>query len=307
VIPSKYKYLASGKNGHAAIRGASRFVADLWDGYDAGVWTFIGTRDGGRWRDHPIKGSDRRAQVVKVLDTYSPDRHDAYFCPNAFSESSRRAEFALPSRYAHCDIDAADPAGYDPQPNILWETSPGRFQGIWMWREAAIGKVAEQFSRNIVYKQGGDQGGWSITKMLRLPGTINHKPDYDRPLVRLRAYDERPQLRPAFPSVIEAPEVIRGTTPGLASSADAATIMRRYRRHMGLLAGTLMTARKMLRKDRSGAVFQIVAGLISAGALDTEIATVLVGNPYFIDKWGTDRARAEQEVGNIRSRLEGRR
>jgi hypothetical protein len=76
---------------------------------------------------------------------------------------------------------------------------------------------------------------------------------------------------------------------------------------MGLPAGALMTARRVLRGDRSGAVFVIVSGLIKAGAPDDDIVTVLADNPYFIDKWGTDRARAEQEVDTIRTRLEGRR
>lgn len=82
--------------------------------------------------------------------------------------------------------------------------------------------------------------------------------------------------------------------------------MRRYRRKMGLPAGALMTARRVLREDRSGAVFLIVSGLIDAGAPDADIVTVLVGNPYFVAKRGTDRARAEQEVATIRARLEGK-
>ncbi len=55
------------------------------------------------------------------------------------------------------------------------------------------GAIAEQISRNIWAKDGGDKGGWSVTKMLRLPGTINHKPEYRKPVVTLQAYDPRPQ------------------------------------------------------------------------------------------------------------------
>lgn len=69
---------------------------------------------------------------------------------------------AMASRCAWCDIDDADPDAYDPQPNILCETSPGRFQGIWLWRDVSPGDVAEQVSRNIWVKDGGDKGGWSV-------------------------------------------------------------------------------------------------------------------------------------------------
>lgn len=305
MISPKYKHLAAGRRGRAAIEASCGFVADLWADYDRDAVTFIGTRRGERWRDHPIQGDDRCDQVAEILAAHSPDRFDIYFCPSAFSEPHRHTGLALPSRYAHCDIDKADPAGYDPQPNILWETSPGRFQGIWIWNERAEGRIAEQYSKAIVYKQGGDKGGWSITKMLRIPGTINHKAAYDRPVVTLRAFDARPQKLPTSIAAIEQPDKERHSSrPTGGSGADAAAIMRRYRRSMGLPAGALMTASRVLRSDRSGAVFQIVAALIRLGAPDRDIVTVLVANPYFIDKWGEDRGRAELEVAKIRSRLE---
>ncbi|SLK07505.1 DNA-primase RepB domain-containing protein [Novosphingobium mathurense] len=304
MIPLKYEHLSEGKRRRVAIIAASRFVADLWS-YPPDAFTFIGTRRGDRWRDHAIQGDDRGEQVVEILAAHSPDRFDIYFCPNAFAEPHRHTEFALPSRYAHCDIDKTDPAGYDPQPNILWETSPDRFQGIWIWNKNADGMIAEQYSKAIVYKQGGDKGGWSITKMLRIPGTINHKAAYAQPVVTLRAFDARPQKLPSSLASIERPDKEKQSSRSMSSSGEeAAAIMRRYRLRMGLPAGALMTARRVLRGDRSGAVFQIVAGLIRLGAPDPDIVTVLLANPYFVDKWGEDRERAELEVAKIRSRVE---
>jgi hypothetical protein len=72
---------------------------------------------------------------------------------------------------------------------------------------------------------------------------------------------------------------------------------------MGLQAGTLMTAKRVLRPDRSGAVFSIVAGMIAAGARNFEIVAVLLVNPYFISKWGSDVGAAEDQVARIRARL----
>lgn len=307
MIPARYKHLCNGNSNRAAIRAAAMFVADIWNGHDPDAYTFIGTRRGERWRDHAIRGEDRIAQISMILDAHSPERFDIYFCPNAFSEPRRHTEFALCSRHAHCDIDNADPSGYDPVPNILWETSPGRFQGIWIWLGTAEGRIAEQYSKNIVYKQGGDKGGWSITKMLRVPGTLNHKSDYNRPVVTLRAYDEQPQVLPSSMSRIEKPKVGQKPMSGPASGDDVATIMRRYRGNMGLPAGALMTARRVLRRDRSGAVFQIVSALIRAGAPDADIAIVLLANAYFLDKWGHDSAKADEEIMRIRSRIGGAR
>lgn len=115
MIPARFEPLATGRSGSATIVAAIDFVAEQWDGYSPDAYTFLGTRRGERWRDHPISGNRWRA-IEAVFADYPPDRNDLYFCPNAFSEPSRRTEYALPSRYAWCDIDDADPAGYDPAP-----------------------------------------------------------------------------------------------------------------------------------------------------------------------------------------------
>lgn len=303
MIPARYKPLATGRSGSDAIEAAIDFVAERWDDYRPTAFTFIGTRRGERWRDHAISGN-RGLGIAAVFADYPPDRNDLYFCPNAFREPQRRTEYALPSRYAWCDVDDADPAGYDPAPNILWETSPGRHQGLWLWRSTVEPGVAEAYSRGLWQRCGGDKGGWSITKMLRAPGTINHKPHYDRPTVRLRAYDDRPQRIPRW--LLE----IKATNPAILSAGinidgqDAQSIMRRYRRSVGLSAGSLMMANRVMRPDRSGAVFCIVSGLIDAGASDTEIAAALLVNPYFTSKWGTDIAKAEEQIARIRLRVE---
>jgi hypothetical protein len=304
MMPPRYRPLTTGNTNQRAIMAAVRFCADLWD-YDPDAFTFIATRVGERWRDHAIQGPERATQVARILASHSADKFDIYFCPYAFSDNHRRREFALPARYGHCDIDLADPDGYDPAPNLLWETSPGRFQGIWKWRDTVEAFEAEGYSRAIVMKDGGDKGGWSITKMLRLPGTVNHKPEYDRPIVTLRRVDDRSQTIPA--SIAKLGNRRKPWLPisRLGSGDDAATIMRRYRRKMGLPAGALMTARRVLKGDRSRVLFQIVAGLIRAGAPDADIVTVLLDNPYFLAKCGDDLAKAEAEVERIRARIGG--
>lgn len=303
MVPFQFRPLALGRWNYTALRVATRFLTTLWD-YDDDAYTFIGTRVHGRWKDHPIKG-DRAKQVTDILTAFSPERHDVYFCPNAFSEPKRRAVFALPSRYAHCDIDDADPDRYNPQPNILWRTSPGRHQGIWIWQDKAAGAIAEQYSRNIVYKYGGDLNGWSVTKMLRLPGTKNHKPAYQSPFVKLVAYDPEPQaLIPSlakFRPVKKAAGAVHVDVAGI----DAEAVMRKYRRAVGLSAGTLMMAKRVTFGDRSKAIFIIILALIGAGATDSEIAAVLLANAYFLDKHGPDLDVAEREIARARAKAGG--
>lgn len=302
MMSPRYEALTIGQTNPAVTKAALRFLVDIWD-YDPRAFTFVGTRRGDDWRDHPIKG-DRKAKLAAIVDEYPADQFDIYFCPNAFAEPYRRAALALPSRFAWCDIDGADPDIYDPQPNILWETSPGRFQGLWLWRDLMSGEIAEQVSRNIWAKDGGDKGGWSITKMLRLPGTINHKPQYRKPIVTLQVCNLRPQkLSPSILSAGAKGRVLEAKSLQI-DALDPSEIMRRYRRKIGLQAGTLMTAARVTRADRSGAVYMIVVSLFEAGAQDAEIAAVLLVNPFFTDKWGNDLAKAEEQISRIRARWE---
>lgn len=64
-----------------------------------------------------------------------------------------------------------------------------------------------------------------------------------------------------------------------------------------------MMATRVMRGDRSGAVFRIIASMIDAGASDPEIAAVLVVNPYFTSKWGADLLKAENQIARISTRV----
>jgi len=56
-------------------------------------------------------------------------------------------------------------------PTIAIESSPGRYVGIWLTDEPA----SEQINRRLTYAIGADRGGWDLTQVLRVPGTISHK------------------------------------------------------------------------------------------------------------------------------------
>lgn len=277
------------------------FLGRLWQ-YEDSAYTFIGTRIGDQWQDHPIAGN-RRKRIREILVEHSPRQYDLYFCPNAFRKPMRRKQYALPTRYAWCDIDDADLSRYDPQPNILWRTSPGRHQGMWIWPSEAPGEIAEQYSRNIVYKDGGDTGGWSVTKFLRLPGTINRKPVYDLPRVQLFRFDPDPQELP-FRLSKHTLSNRRAEVKFDLDGIDAAKVIRKHRFAIGLQARSLVTCDRMTYPDRSAAIFIIVSAFIKAGATDSQIGAVLLSNIYFLDKHGPDLEIAKQEIARIRSKRE---
>lgn len=303
-VPKRFSALASSKPRHNALEAMIGFLSEIWT-YRSQAYTFIGTRTGERWKDHPIAG-DRPKEIARILREYSPDIYDVYFCPNAFKEPTRKKAHPAKTRYAWCDIDDADPNGYDPQPNVLWETSPFRFQGLWIWSDRLSGETAEQISRAIVRKDGGDKGGWTVTKMLRLPGTVNHKPNHAKPIVTLKTFDTDPQKLPK--SLLRhqpaASKACRGTGSLAITETDPNAVIRRYGGTMSLFARTLMTAPRVIYPDRSEAIFIIVSELITKGATDSDIASILMVNPHFVEKHGHDLAIAEREIVCIRSKVE---
>lgn len=74
MMPPRYRPLTTGKTSRAATEAAIRFLMDLWD-YEPRAYTFIGTRYGDRWRDHPIKG-DRGVKIAKIIAAYPADHFD---------------------------------------------------------------------------------------------------------------------------------------------------------------------------------------------------------------------------------------
>lgn len=102
---------------------------------------------------------------------------DLYFSARIFGEPRRSNEAALPSRFLYADIDD----GGDPDkekgmvPWLLWSTSPDMYQGIWQTQEVWGAEDHSTINRWWTYYCGFDRGGWSGSKLLRIPITANWK------------------------------------------------------------------------------------------------------------------------------------
>lgn len=304
MIPLRFRPLACGKANQAARAAGLEFLDEIWR-YPSTAHTFVGVKARGKWFEHSVRGA-RLDRVTQILSDFPPTECDIYFCPNGFERSNRKAEFALPTRYGWCDIDDADPDGYDPKPNILWETSPGRFQGLWIWSAESPGTIAARYSKAIVYECGGDKNGWSTTKMLRVPGTVNHKPEYAKPVVKLNSYDETPQKLPKSLARFKDESVEKRAHVELldTSGIDAQSVMRRYERCLTAFERAMMTATFVNYPDRSDAIHAVVSGLVRAGAENREIFSVLFVNPHFLQKHGCNHEMAAREIASARGKAE---
>lgn len=119
-----------------------------------------------------------RTAILAHLQEHAAD--DLYFCPNIFNGKRRNEELADAERTLWADLDDVDPRKLgDRRPTIAWESSPGRYQGIWIldrMRHGASWPGKE--NHRLTYEIGADPSGWDSTQLLRVPGRPNHKPEY---------------------------------------------------------------------------------------------------------------------------------
>lgn len=290
------------------VERAARFTMKITAEYRSG-YIFLATRNAKtkKWQEHVFEIGNHEKAIREHFAKYSRDQFDHYFCSNSFSKTERKAKYVLPTNRAWVDIDNADPEKFDPKPNILIQTSPDRYQGIWHFKDRLIRHEAELYSKALAYNFGADKNGWSATKYLRVPFTYNHKEEYNRPRVKLLKCDLTQQKR----KVIPVSEEIWNASSApivhieLKLTKNWRKIYNKYRDKLHKRVRFLIESDRAysFEKDRSKCVYEIVADMAKAGAKPQEIASVLIHNPYFISKNGQDIETLNEELWRILERL----
>lgn len=132
-----------------------------------------------------------------------------WFCPQLFSEKARKKELVSYCAVAWADLDECPPDAVALAPSITLETSPNRFQALWIFDQPIDPYQAEDVSRRIAYKhanEGADRSGWDLTQLLRVPITYNYK-YAEAPVVRMIASESMPIYRTQDFTVDLFPEV----------------------------------------------------------------------------------------------------
>jgi hypothetical protein len=137
---------------------------------------------------------------------------------------------------------------------------------------------------------------------LRIPRSINHKPKYDEPVVRLIREDWRPiRKRPTLNERYRRSKVsIIKVNP---HAHDRDLVFEKYRLKIHPKARALLRGKRVWERDRSAQIFLMVAELHNAGASPDEIACLLWRNPAFTDKHGQNIDLLNDEVSRILSKL----
>lgn len=238
-------------------------------------------------RDASFRWPQDRAEIRKYLQANLDKSRDVYWCPSLFEFPQRRSDLAMDEHALWADLDEVDPREIrDYPPTIAWESSPDRYQALWIASDGDFQGASWPGNENqrLTYLLGADLGGWDTTQLLRLPGWPNFKPERvaanggSAPKGKLlwssgQTYEpgdfsNLPEVRGAVSSEL---------TEALVSEVDAVDrhkIIAEVKIKLNHTARELLNA-KQVSGDRSGQMWYLMRCLADAGATTTEIVAVV--------------------------------
>lgn len=151
----------------------STIIQDLWQLNEPPYYGFISrmNRNTGKWEDMPIPHDHPTPLLLE-----QEEGMDMFFSPLVY-ESPRRLNTnhkVAPLLFA--DLDPVHPETLEYRPHLAWETSPGSYQCVWLLdRPVKYRTEWASINRRMTYHVGADRGGWSGSKVLRIPGSVNYK------------------------------------------------------------------------------------------------------------------------------------
>lgn len=128
-----------------------------------------------QWEDHFFQWPLKDKKLSQFERDYPKEKYNVYFCPTPFNNPQRKKSFVIGSKLLWADLDNVAPKSLELTPQIAWKSSNKRFASLWVLDIFYDAQTIEQRNKALSYTIGADKGGWDLTQVLRLPGTLNHK------------------------------------------------------------------------------------------------------------------------------------
>lgn len=233
-------------------------------------------------------GSIFTAGTIKLseLDEFVEEHkheYNVYMCYAPIEGKKRLLDKAKPTRFLVADIDGAEIPNEFP-PSYYWETSPNKYQGMWISDKPITPKEYEVLAHAFVKKFEFDSAS-DLVHLYRIPTTINHK--YATPqnvsdiIGNGKVYRKKEifeHLEYAFykNKVVERKKVKGKRIPNKKYSIKA--LYKKYE------------VRPLVERDiedRSAYVYAIAKAMYEQGAKSSEVKYVIIHHTEQ-DKWDSD-------------------
>lgn len=222
-----------------------------------------------------------RDKILNHLREHQAD--DVYWCPSLFEQKRRLLEVAMDEHCLWADLDEVNPSELaEYPPTIAWETSPGRYQALWLTQGDIQGASwPGRENQCLTYHIGADPSGWDTTQLLRIPGWGNHKPEYrgsdgEVPQGKLLWDKGRTYLPDEFNDLPDVPaiSVVNEVLEEEVERIDRHEVWGRVRLQVSSRVRELVGAREA-SGDRSDALWEMERELADAGCTIAEIVAVV--------------------------------
>lgn len=225
-------------------------------------------------------GTITLGEIDEFITEYKDD-YNVFMCYAPIEGDDRLLENAKPTRFLVADIDGAEiPKEF--QPSYYWETSPNKYQGLWISDKVIAPKDYEVLAHAMVKKFKFDSAS-DIVHLYRIPTTINHK--YATPQeVSEPKGDGVVYRRQDIFEILEFDKYKKGTKKKKVKGKkipnkeyDLEELYKKY--EVKPLVDREIT-------DRSAYVYAIAKALYEQGAKSSEVKYVVMSTDQ--DKWDID-------------------
>lgn len=236
-------------------------------------------------------------EIDEYITEYKDD-YNVFMCYAPIDGDDRLLENAKPTRFLVADIDGAEIPKEFP-PSYYWETSPNKYQGLWISDKVIAPKDYEVLAHAMVKKFKFDSTS-DIVHLYRIPTTINHK--YATPQdVSEPKGDGVVYRRQDIFEILEFDKYKKGTKKKKVKSKripnkdyDLEELYKKY--EVKPLVDREIT-------DRSAYVYAIAKALYEQGAKSSEVKFVVMSTDQ--DKW--DRDEIDKVLLRIKSKTKRRK
>jgi hypothetical protein len=227
-----------------------------------------------------------REKILAHMEEHRDE--DLYWCPSLFEYPERLTEWAVDEKALWADLDEVDPRTIDGyQPTVAWETSPGRYQALWLLNQGDIRGASWEGGENqrLTYAIGADESGWDTTQLLRIPGWKNHKLGYRKngkaPVGKLLWKNGRRYQADDFDDLptLDRPSIAIDAVATDIDHTDRSRVMAQWRTKIPRRIRELLNAREP-SGDRSDVLWDIERSLADIGCSVTEIVVLVRGSVW---------------------------
>ena len=233
-----------------------------------------------------FKWPEDEKEILQHIKAHTED--EQYWCPGVFAYPRRISDNLMTEHSLWADLDAVHPDNIDTdlRPTIAWESSPGRYQALWLLRFHYEGASwPGEINHRLTHHLGADPSGWDSTQLLRVPGSTNHKPEY------IKKYREAPQGKilwrdgPIYrnPKVfrdlpeIEDVRLVDDVIEAIFDDIDTAQVLARIRLKLPKRIKELINVTEedaLGRSDHSGVLWDISRALADVGCNLAEVVAI---------------------------------